>query len=370
MSVNQQDILNKFASQGIKTGKLDADHNFDLDFDPNKPLGVLVDGSNLLHRIMYTNLFDLKTSTGIMSGLIYGFLKSLVALSSKVNRIDSIIVFWDKGESVFRKNIFPQYKYKDEKRDLERERRLTVYGFSREVLHNNLHIFGVPSVLIPGIEADDLIGYFTLFDNWEWLIWSEDRDLTQLVKENVRQFRPIHKKYYSHKNLIDSMNHPTITSQGTQVALTVQKAMWGDNSDKIPGIDGVGEKKGLSYAKQMIDMDFSLKQKRKLDVKVFDNLSVLKRNIKLVDIMWCVEENFEEIKGRVQDSLRDQSQLTSSKDSVEEFLKKYEIRTLSTGIKEFMRLNKNKFDFSKSPGKPTAVAKRLVEEFIRQVELA
>jgi DNA polymerase-1 len=98
-------------------------------------------------------------------------------------------------------------------------------------------------------EADDLIAYYTkLSINEEIIIFSADKDLTQLISERVTIYSPTSKQYYRYGDMI-TINKVNIPHQN--VLLT--KILTGDKSDNIDGIEMLGEKTLVKLFPQMLE---------------------------------------------------------------------------------------------------------------------
>jgi 5'-3' exonuclease len=96
-------------------------------------------------------------------------------------------------------------------------------------------------------EADDLIAYYCKISKDEnIIIFSADKDLTQLISERVTIYSPISKQYYKNGDMI-TINKVDIPHYN--VLLT--KIFTGDKSDNISGIEGLGEKTLIKYFPQV-----------------------------------------------------------------------------------------------------------------------
>jgi 5'-3' exonuclease len=96
-------------------------------------------------------------------------------------------------------------------------------------------------------EADDLIAHYCKIATEEKIIiFSADKDLTQLISERVTIYSPIHKQYFKNGDKI-SINKVDIPHQN----VTVCKIFTGDKSDNIDGIEGLGEKTLVKLFPQM-----------------------------------------------------------------------------------------------------------------------
>ena len=92
------------------------------------------------------------------------------------------------------------------------------------------------SLAIDGVEADDLIGYIVsqkYYSGWSKVIVSSDKDFFQLLDDETVLLRPIQKKIYHKKTLIEEYGiHPT--------NFALARAIAGDKSDNLPGVPGAG----------------------------------------------------------------------------------------------------------------------------------
>jgi 5'-3' exonuclease len=96
-------------------------------------------------------------------------------------------------------------------------------------------------------EADDLIAHYCKIATQEnIIIFSADKDLTQLISERVTIYSPVHKQYFKNGDKI-SINKVDIPHQN----VTVCKIFTGDKSDNIEGIEGLGEKTLVKLFPQM-----------------------------------------------------------------------------------------------------------------------
>jgi 5'-3' exonuclease len=148
-----------------------------------------------------------------------------------------VVVFWDgDSNSSTRKTIYPQYKA---------NRRLNMNEFKYESYVNQkirvkqyLEEVFVRQVEIDNNEADDLIAYYCQLANDETIIiFSADKDLTQLISPNVSIYSPIHKTTYRFGDRI-KFKDIEVPHQNVLVC----KVFMGDKSDNIDGIQSLGEK--------------------------------------------------------------------------------------------------------------------------------
>ncbi|WP_432525961.1 DNA polymerase I [Serratia sp. BFP-2025] len=190
---------------------------------------ILVDGSSYLYRA-YHAFPPLTNSAGEPTGAMYGVLNMLRSLLLQYQPSHVAVVFDAKGKT-FRDELFAEYK--SHRPPMPDDLRAQI-----EPLHNMVKAMGLPLLVTPGVEADDVIGTLALEAEKAGhavLISTGDKDMAQLVTPNV--------------TLINTMNNTILGPQevcdkyGIPPELIIDfLALMGDSSDNIPGVPGVGEK--------------------------------------------------------------------------------------------------------------------------------
>ena len=203
----------------------------------------MVDGDNLF-KIGFHGVKELYND-GAHVGGVYHFINTLRRFLDEHNH-DKVVVFWDgDSNSSIRKSIYPQYKgnrrqdMNDYKYESYLQQKARVKTYLEEVF--------VRQVEMMNNEADDLIAYYCKIATQEnIIIFSADKDLTQLISERVTIYSPVHKQYFRNGDKI-SINKVDIPHQN----VTVCKIFTGDKSDNIEGIEGLGEKTLVKLFPQM-----------------------------------------------------------------------------------------------------------------------
>ncbi|MEB6338006.1 DNA polymerase I [Serratia rhizosphaerae] len=190
---------------------------------------ILVDGSSYLYRA-YHAFPPLTNSAGEPTGAMYGVLNMLRSLLQQYAPTHVAVVFDAKGKT-FRDELFAEYK--SHRPPMPDDLRAQI-----EPLHRMVKAMGLPLLVTPGVEADDVIGTLALQAEKAGhavLISTGDKDMAQLVTPNV--------------TLINTMNNTILGPQevcdkyGIPPELIIDfLALMGDSSDNIPGVPGVGEK--------------------------------------------------------------------------------------------------------------------------------
>ena len=204
---------------------------------------LLIDGDNLF-KIGYYGAKDLYNNGEHLGG-IYHFINILRKFLEEHNH-DKVIVFWDgESNSSIRKSIYPQYKAN--RRQEMNEFKYESYLQQKIRVKQYLEEIFVRQVEVKDNESDDLMAYYTQISTDEdIIIFSADKDLTQLISERVTIYSPISKQYFKNGDMI-SINKVDIPHYN--VLLT--KVFTGDKSDNIDGIEGLGEKTLIKYFPQV-----------------------------------------------------------------------------------------------------------------------
>jgi DNA polymerase-1 len=195
---------------------------------------LLVDGNNLF-KIGFHGAKDVFNNGDHVGG-VYHFVNILRKFLEEHNH-DKVVVFWDgESNSSIRKSIYPQYK--ENRRESMNEYKYDSYLYQRSRVKQYLEEIFVRQLEVEDNEADDLIAHYCKISKDEKIIiFSADKDLTQLISENVTIYSPITKQYFKNGDMI-SINKVDIPHYN----VLITKVFTGDKSDNIDGIQGLGEK--------------------------------------------------------------------------------------------------------------------------------
>lgn len=190
---------------------------------------ILVDGSSYLFRAFH-GLPPLTNSKGQDTGAIYGVVNMLKSLIKEYSPSHIGVVFDAKGKT-FRNDMYPEYKANRPEMPMELREQIAP-------LHEIIKAMGLPLIIVPGVEADDVIGTLARQaseQNIPCLISTGDKDMAQLVNQHV--------------TLINTMNNQITDIDGVFDKFGVNAehiidflALKGDKVDNIPGVPGVGDK--------------------------------------------------------------------------------------------------------------------------------
>ncbi len=207
----------------------------------NKPL-ILIDGSSYFYRAFHA-LPPLKNSKGQPTGAIYG-VASMIKRLIKTYQPTHIAVIFDAKGKTFRDEWYPDYK-------AHRAPTPDELSIQFEPLQKVLQAMGLPILVIPGVEADDVIGTLAIQAtqvNMPVLISTGDKDMAQLVNEHV--------------TLINTMSDQILNIEGVKnkFGVTPQQivdylTLVGDSSDNVPGVTKCGPKTATSWLETYGNLD-------------------------------------------------------------------------------------------------------------------
>tara|TARA_R110001599_G_scaffold201739_1_gene398471 strand:- start:173 stop:1210 length:1038 start_codon:yes stop_codon:yes gene_type:complete len=254
----------------------------------NMPKGdriLLIDGLNLFFRNFA--MLQMVNPKGVHIGGLGGFFRSLGALIRQIQPHQVYVVFDGAGSSMNRKNILPEYKSGRETQritnwgvfdNLDEEHDSKIDQIVRIIQY--LKTLPVKTVSIDKVEADDIIAYLShkaLKQRGDKaFIVSSDKDFLQLVSDQVVVYRPMEKKYYTKENFKEKYNMPPEN-------FIIYKTLMGDNSDKIKGVKGLGEKKLMKLFPELSKWEVSWKDILDICEKKFKDHIIYARIIQEVD---------------------------------------------------------------------------------------
>ncbi len=196
----------------------------------------LLDGMALVYRAHFALIQNpIRNSKGVNTSALYGFINTLLFILEKENP-SHIGVAFDTSAPTPRHVKFPAYKAQ---RDEMPEELAAAIPHVKRLCK----AFHIPVLEIDGYEADDIIG--TLVKraekaDFESFMVTPDKDFAQLISDSVRMWKPGRKG--SEYEVIDL---PTMLAnweiQRPEQVIDIL-GLWGDASDNIPGIPGIGEK--------------------------------------------------------------------------------------------------------------------------------
>ena len=224
-----------------------------------KPPLILVDGSSYLFRAFHA-LPPLTNSKGQPTGAVYGVINMLNKLVTEYKPEHIAVIFDAKGKT-FRNDLYKEYKA--HRPPMPDDLRSQIAP-----LHELVEALGFPLIVVPEVEADDVIGTYAwqaTEQNIDTLISTGDKDIAQLVNPHV--------------TLINTMNNVVLDEAGVMEKFDVPPsaiidylALMGDTADNIPGVPKVGPKTAAKWLKQYETLDNLVAHADEIKGKVGESL--------------------------------------------------------------------------------------------------
>ena len=199
-----------------------------------KPRFVIIDGNHLIHRAYHAIQSPLKTSGGEQTNAIFGFASILLNII-EIEKPDYIAMTFDEKAPTFRHEMAEDYKGTRQKAPDE------LYAQIPRI-KEMVTVFKMPIYSKEGFEADDMLGTLAKEaeeQGMEVYIVTGDMDAMQLITPNIRVAYP--HKGYREPIIFDRLRvKEKYGIEPEQIA--DYKAMMGDTSDNIKGVQGIGPK--------------------------------------------------------------------------------------------------------------------------------
>lgn len=220
---------------------------------------LLIDGSSYLYRAFHA-MPDLRSPDGRPVGAVYGMVNMLRRLEKEVQFDYSACVFDAKGKT-FRDDLYPEYKANRPSMPEELASQITA-------VHEVVQASGWPMLVVPGVEADDVIGTLARAGaaaGMRVVISTGDKDMAQLVDGQV--------------SIVNTMTNETFDRDGVKDKFGVPPelivdylTLIGDKVDNVPGVDKCGPKTAVKWLEQYGSLDAVIAQAAEVGGKVGENL--------------------------------------------------------------------------------------------------
>ncbi len=204
----------------------------------------LVDAYALIFKYYYAFMGrPMRNRTGMNTSVVFGFVKFLRDILKR-ERPDLLGVAFDPKGGSFRRTIFPEYKAN---RAETPEDILISVPYVKRVLE----AMCIPILEVEGYEADDVIGTLSqkgAAAGYDVYMVTPDKDYGQLVREHCKIY-----KQQGHDGRIEIVDCDAIREKyGIDDPVLVRDilALWGDTSDNIPGVPGIGEKSACKLVQE------------------------------------------------------------------------------------------------------------------------
>ena len=204
----------------------------------------LLDAYALIYRAYYGFIKNPRiNSKGQNTSAVLGFVNTLEELLSK-EKIDYIGVAFDPHGPTFRHEFYAPYK-------AQREETPEGIRFALPYIKKILDAYNIPILEVQGYEADDVIGTLSAkaseISDLETYMMTPDKDYAQLVKKNVKMYKPRHDGGFDILGVDEVLAKYDLENTKQVIDLL---GLMGDSSDNYPGCPGVGEKTAVKLIKQ------------------------------------------------------------------------------------------------------------------------
>ncbi len=262
---------------------------------PKKKL-FLLDAMALIYRAYYAMKRNPRmNSKGLNTSAILGFTNTLLEVLQK-EKPTHIGVAFDTMAPTRRKEGYQEYK-------ANREALPEDIAKSLPYILQLLEGMGIPALFEDGYEADDVVGTIAKKaekDGFQVYMMTSDKDFGQLVSPHIFLYKPSRMG-----NQAEVLGEKEICEKYTidqpQQLIDIL-GLWGDASDNIPGIPGIGEKTARQLIAEyksvegLIEHAHKLKGKQRENVEKYADQGIKSKELATIDVNVPVEYNPESLK--------------------------------------------------------------------------
>jgi len=240
---------------------------------------VLIDGHALLHRAYHAFPTSLRTRKGEIVNAVYGFTRILLTVLKELQP-DYVAVAFDLPVPTFRHKEYVGYQIQRPEMDKELKSQI-------QRVWEVVKTLSIPIFTASGFEADDVIASLTKqaqkkFEirnsKFEIIIVTGDRDIMQLVREEVRVYAP--ERGFSQGEFFDRQKVKEILGVWPE-QIVDYKALVGDSSDNYPGVPGIGPKTAIKLLEEFRDLGNIYKNLKKIPPTIAKKLAEGKESAQL-----------------------------------------------------------------------------------------
>ncbi len=257
----------------------------------------LLDGMALVYRAHFAFIRNpITNSQGVNTSAIYGFINTLLTIIEKESPTHLAVAF-DTSAPTSRHKAYPAYK-------AQREAMPEELAAAIPEVKKLCRAFRIPVLEIDGFEADDIIGTVARraeeAGNIDTFMVTPDKDFAQLVAPRTTMWKP--GRQGSDHEVLDLpaiLKNWEIESPRQVIDIL---GLWGDASDNIPGVPGIGEKTAKKLValygsvEGLIANTDKLKGKQKENVTNFADQALLSKELATIITDVPVEETFDDFK--------------------------------------------------------------------------
>ena len=257
----------------------------------------LLDGMALVYRAHFAFIRNpITNSQGVNTSAIYGFTNTLLTIIEKEAPTHLAVAF-DTSAPTARHILYPEYK-------AQREAMPEELAAAIPEVKKVCAAFKIPVLVIDGFEADDIIGTVARraeeAGGIETFMVTPDKDFAQLVAPHTAMWKPGRQgsdhEVLTYEKILKNWG----ISDPKQVIDIL--GLWGDASDNIPGVPGIGEKTAKKLVSQFGSVEGllrntdKLKGKQKENVTNFSDQARLSKELATIITDVPIEESLDDFK--------------------------------------------------------------------------
>ena len=240
----------------------------------------LVDAYALIFKYYYAFMGrPMRNRAGMNTSIVYGFTKFLRDIQKR-EKPDLLGVAFDPKGGCFRRDIYPEYKAN---RPATPEDILLSVPYVKRIVE----AMCIPVLEVPGFEADDVIGTLAKKGaeaGYEVFMVTPDKDYGQLVGEN----RKLYKQKGDDVEIIDKEAIKAKYGIDNPELVRDILALWGDSSDNIPGVPGVGEKGACKMVQAWGEVENIIANADKIGGKTGANILANEERLRLAKVLTTI----------------------------------------------------------------------------------
>ncbi len=247
----------------------------------------IIDGNSYIFRAFFA-IPPLSTSRGLPTNAVYGFTTMMKKVVEDYQPTHLVITF-DTKEPTFRHKRYEEYKAN---RPEPPEELVPQFSWIQKVVEG----YNLPSLRLPGYEADDLIGTLARQareQGMEVVIISGDKDIFQLLSPGVTMIDTMKDLVYSEEEVRKKFGVDPDK-------ITEVMGLMGDSSDNIPGVPGIGLKTATALIQEFGSIDKLLEKvdqvkRKKVQelLRTYEEQAKLSRELATIDVNVPVELDLE-----------------------------------------------------------------------------
>jgi DNA polymerase-1 len=238
----------------------------------------IIDGHAHIYAAYYAPMRQRLTSpTGEPTKATYIFTQAIVGLIQR-QKPDMLVVAMDSKAPTFRSEIYPEYKANRPPMPDDLPKQI-------DRIEQILEAMNIPILRVDSFEADDIIGTLAkkaAADGYDSLICSKDKDMLQLINENISMYDIKTDTITDEKAVVEKME---IMPEQFIDCLALQ----GDTSDNVPGVPDVGPKTALDWIRKYGSIENlyehvdEIKGKRGDNLRKFKEQAMMSRELVTID---------------------------------------------------------------------------------------